>query len=87
MSKKIIMRYWRIQGFDGLNEIYREDVNTGLFSENQLNILLQTLTAKASLDFEEIVGALARRRTKRANDLLVVKLEKTYPKFTCGDNP
>ncbi len=81
------MKYWRIQGFDGLKQIYQEDVGAGIFTERQLKILLQTLVAKASLDFNEIVGALARRKSKRSNELLVVKHEKPYPKYSCGDNP
>lgn len=81
------MRYWRIQGYDGLDKIYQEDVSTGLFTENQLKILLQTLVAKSALDHSEIIGALARRRTKRANNLLVVRHEKPFPKYSCGENP
>ena len=81
------MRYWRIQGYDGHKKIFQEDVSTGVFTESQLKILLQTLAAKSALDYTEIVGALARRKTKRANDLLIVKHEKPFPKFSCGENP
>jgi len=81
------MKAWRIEGFDGLEKIYEEDIKTGIFTENQIKILLQTLTAKASLNFNEIVGALARRKSKRSNDLLIVKHHKPYQKYSCGENP
>jgi hypothetical protein len=49
--------------------------------------LLRALTAKAGLDYREIVGAYARRRTKIANDLLEVRRDGPYQHFWCGNNP
>ena len=40
-----------------MNEIFRISVDQSLFSENSIKTLLQTLAAKAGLDFDEIVDA------------------------------
>ena len=84
---KSIHKVWRIKGYNGCSEIYKEDIPTGLLTENQLQVLLQTLTAKASLDYSEIIGALVRRKSKRSNDLLQVTHHKPKPVYTCGENP
>jgi hypothetical protein len=81
------MRYWKIEGFDGLTKIYEEAVKSGLLSENQLKNLLKALTAKASLDYEEIVGAFVRKGSRRSNNLVLVAHHKPEPKFSCGENP
>ena len=81
------MRVWRVEGFNGLNRIYKEDINIGLLTEKRIQLLLQTLTAKASLDYSEIVGALVRRRSKRANSLLEVTHYKPKSEYSCGQNP
>ena len=79
--------FWRVQGFDGLTEIYRRDIDGHHIGENQVQGLLMALTAKAGLDFDEIVGAYAARRAKIANDLLVVKRDGPHLRFSCGANP
>ncbi len=79
--------YWRIRGYDSLTEISSVTIECGQFTEAQINHLLKTLTAKAGLEYREIVGAYAKRRTRTANDLLVVQRDHKYPTFTCGDNP
>ena len=81
------MRYWRIEGFDGLEKIYQEDLRCGLITENQLQSLLKALVANASLNYSEIVGAYVRKNTKRANELLLVTYYKPEPKYSCGENP
>jgi RNase adaptor protein for sRNA GlmZ degradation len=81
------VRYWKIEGFDGIEKIYEEVIKTSLLSENQLKRVLQTLAAKQTLDFHEIVGSFVRRGSKRGNDLLVVVHHKPEPKYSCGENP
>ncbi|MFZ0978472.1 MAG: hypothetical protein WAN23_03625 [Candidatus Acidiferrales bacterium] len=49
--------------------------------------LLMALTAKACLEYDEIVGAYATRKTKIANNLLVVQADSQCPTFWCGSNP
>ncbi len=80
-------KVWRIEGYNGLSKIFEEDIPTGLLTENKLQMLLQTLTAKASLDYSEIIGALVRRKSKRSNDLLQVTHHKPKPEYSCGENP
>jgi hypothetical protein len=89
METEIVVErlYWRIRGYDSLTEIFCMTVECGQFTEDQIQQLLKTLAAKAGLQYREIVGAYAKRRTKIANDLLVVHRDHEYPTFTCGDNP
>lgn len=81
------MKVWRIQGYNGLSKFYEEDIPSGLLTENQLQGLLQTLVAKASLDYYEIIGALVRRKSNRSNELLKVTHYKPKPEYSCGENP
>ena len=81
------MKVWRIEGFDGLNKFYEEDINLGILTEKRIQLLLQILTAKESLDHSEIVGALVRRKSKQANNLLDVTHHKPNPNYSCGLNP
>ena len=78
-------KYWHIEGFNGLEKIYGRTVKFGYLSENQLVAVLKTLTARAGLGYDEILGAYAKRGTKIANQhLLTIKDKNTY---MCGDNP
>jgi hypothetical protein len=79
--------YWRICGYDSSKPIFERTVELGQFTENQMKHLLMTLTAKAGLGYDEIVGAYATRRTNTANVLLIVHRDSEYPTFTCGSNP
>ena len=79
--------YWRICGYDGSKPIFERIVELGQFTENQMRNLLMALTAKAGLEFDEIVGAYATRKTKTANNLLVVQSDSRYPTFWCGSSP
>ena len=79
--------YWRIRGYDSLKQIFDRTIDLGQFTENQIKLLLMTLAAKAGLDYDEIVGAYATRRTKIANDLLTVQKDSQYPTYCCGSNP
>jgi len=49
--------------------------------------LLMALATKAGLEFNEIVGAYAMRRTKIANELLTVYKDSICPTLWCGDQP
>ena len=79
--------YWRIRGYDSLEQIFDRTVELGQFTENQIKRLLMTLAAKAGLGYDEIVGAYATRRTKIANDLLTVQKDSMYSTYCCGSNP
>ncbi len=80
-------RHWHIEGYDSLTKIYDRKVKVGSFSEKQIQDLLKALSAKASLSFDEIVGAYAKKRTKIANELLSIRKDGPCPVYTCGDNP
>ena len=80
-------RYWHIEGYDGLTKIYDRKVKVGYFSENQIKNLLMALAAKAGLNFDEIVGAYAKKRTKIWNELLSIRKDGPHPIYMCGENP
>ena len=80
-------RYWHIIGHDGPAKIYDRKVKIGCFSENQIQDLLKALTAKVGLSLDEIVGAYARKKTRIANELLLISKDGPYPVYMCGDNP
>jgi len=81
------MTFWKIEGYDSLTKIYEKELTAGCCSEKQIQAVLQSLVAKAGLDFDEIVGAYAKRKTRIANDLLLVQRDGPYLRFMCGDNP
>jgi hypothetical protein len=83
----VTQRYWRIRGYDGSAEIFETRIEIGQITYDQLKQMLKTLTAKAALDYREIVGAYAKRRTKIANDLLAIHRESESATFSCGTNP
>jgi hypothetical protein len=80
-------RYWHIEGYDGTKKIFEKRVKVGLFSQNMVKALLMALTAKAGLNFEEIVGAYAKKKTKISNDLLTIQKDGPYLTFMYGENP
>jgi len=80
-------RYWRIEGYDSTEKIFEKRIPISQIGENKLQDLLRALTAKASLTYNEIVGAYANRGTEIANDLLEVHRDGPYPRFACGTNP
>jgi hypothetical protein len=81
------MRFWKIEGYDSLSKIYEKEFKAGCISEKQVQAALQALVAKAGLGFDEIVGAYAKRKTRIANDLLLVQKDGPCLRFMCGDNP
>jgi len=81
------MKFWKIEGYDSLTKIYEKELKLSYFSEKQIQDVLKVLVAKAGLEFDEIVGAYARKKTKIANDSLLVQKDGPYPRFMCGENP
>jgi hypothetical protein len=79
-------RQWLIRGFDGLTKIFETKVSVGQLTDDQMKQMLKALTAKAGLEYREIVGAYAKRGTKIANDLLMVQRDSTTATFWCGDS-
>ena len=81
-------RYWLIRGYGLRGEkIFERRVALGQFTKAQIQFLLRALVARAGLNFDEIVGAYARRKTKIANDLLGVHKESAQLVYMCGDCP
>jgi hypothetical protein len=84
---KLLQKIWHIEGYDGYKKIYDKKIKLGYFSQNQIQYLLKALAAKAGLNFNEIVGAYAKKRTKIHNNLLEIRKEGPYPFYRCGENP
>ncbi len=82
-----MVKYWYIEGYDSTRKIYEKTVKSGCFSEKQIQNLLMALAANAGLNFNEIIGAYAKKKTRIANDLLYVHRDGLHPIFSCGDNP
>ena len=81
------VRLWHIEGYDSFEKIYDRKIKASQMTERQVRAMLMALAAKAGLDFDEIVGAYATRRTKIRNDLLAVRRDGPHPVFMCGSNP
>ena len=81
------MRVWQIRGYEGSEKIFETEVRISCFTESQIKNLLKALVAKAGLEFDEIVGAYAKRKMKEPNDLLEINKESSLPVFSCGTNP
>jgi len=64
-------------------KIYEKTVKAGVFSHEQMQVLLRTLVAR-DLSFDEVLGACAKNKTKLHNDLLQVHKEGTHPFYFCG---
>lgn len=79
--------FWLIQGWDNGTLLYEKIVESNLMTISQVQILLKALTAKAALDYDEIVGSYIRRESKTAVDHLVVHQERPHAIFRCGSNP
>ena len=80
-------RFWHIEGYESLTKIYDKKVKVGCFSDNQIKDLLKALTANAGLSYDEIAGAYAKKKTKIANEHLLIKKDGSYQVYTCGNNP
>jgi len=78
--------YWKIEGYDSSRLIYCRELSSGYIGENRLKPMLQALAAKAGLEFDEIVGAFASRRSS-CNDLLEFTRDGPHLRFSCGTNP
>jgi hypothetical protein len=77
-------RFWLVEGRDPSgNVIYRQAHPLHHFSEQQMGVLLQALTAKSALIFDEIAGALCRRG-KRTSLLEVQRLSGEHFTLACG---
>ena len=85
MAKSSNKLYWHIRGCDSFRSIFDVKVESGLFTDDQIQQLLKALAAKAGLTYHEIVGAYAKRRSRISNSLLDV--QKDYPTYSCGENP
>jgi len=80
-------RNWRIRGHEGFETFFDKMIPVSSLTENQLKDLLRCLTAKASLSFDEIVGAYVKRKTKLAHEFLDVQRAGPFQEFMCGTDP
>lgn len=79
-----VRRFWLVEGqdLDG-KVIYQQAHPLHYYSSEQMGILLQALTAKSSLSFDEIAAALCRRG-KRTALLNVQHLQGEHFTIACG---
>jgi hypothetical protein len=56
--------YWRIERYDSSRKIYDRKFKAAYFSEKKIQALLMALAANAGLNFDEIVGAYAKKGTQ-----------------------
>lgn len=86
MPKKA-KRFWRIEGYDSTTLIYEGRRPLGNYSEERMEQLLRTLTAKAGLEMEDIIDSFSKRNAK--GHLPLLEVQRSGPPFTlmCGDNP
>ena len=80
-------KYWEITGYRSLKKIYEKRVKYGCFSDAQIERVLMALAAKAGLNYDEIIGAYAKKGTKISNELLHVQPDWNHGSITCGINP
>jgi len=77
---------WRIEGFDGLKNLFATKVPAHLFSENQMEELLRRLVSKHLTEIE-IVNASKNRKKERNNLLDVCRSQRSPFTISCGTNP
>ena len=80
-------RFWLIEGYDSTTRIFQGYRPKGDYSENRMRDLLASLTAKAGLEYQEILDSYARRNSKRY--ALHLEVQRSGPPFMlmCGSNP
>ena len=79
-------RFWRIRGYKGFDPFFDETIAVGCMTEEQLIQLMKCLSAKATLTYDEIIGAYVKRKTCRAHSLLEIRRNGPYPEFhSLGD--
>lgn len=78
-------RVWQIRGYDGLTEIFRQDVPASSLSEGAMRAVLMALVARFEmLEGEDIVGAYTQRNRHGRNVLLETYRDGPQPHFWCG---
>lgn len=80
-------RYWHIEGFNSATKFFDKKIKVGCITEKKIQSLLMALAAKAGLNYNEIVGAYAKKKTKISNELLSIHKCGPRPEYMCGDNP
>ena len=88
MKQKGSRKYWKIQGWDGAERLFEHKIYVGQITLRQLFELLKALTAKISLNEDEIISSYAKKGTKAyLNYLEVQHLEGKKFMYSCGTNP
>ncbi len=77
-------RFWRIRGERSFETVFDQTLPLGSITNDQLKALLRCLAAKANLTNEEIVGAYAKRKTKRTQEFMPVQPNGPTPRYYCG---
>ena len=78
--------FWSIAGYDGIDPIFCERIAMGSLPGKRIETVLQMLVARR-LSPSEIIGGLAKKNAKYANELLSVRQEPGLPAYMCGDGP
>lgn len=82
-----IKRFWMIRGYDGATRVFQDFRPVGDYSEGSMAQLLKCLTAKASLEYAEVLDAYARKNSRRhAAHLDLLRSGNPFT-LMCGSNP
>jgi len=77
-------QFWKIEGYNGPERFFSDEIEVGSLSENEIQTLLTRLACK-HLDHSEIVDSSLRRNAKRYRPLLEVRRETKPDFWTCGN--
>jgi len=88
MNQRNSTRHWKIQGWDSFTKLFEHRIKVGQITQNKMEDLLRTLTAKIALNEEEIICSYSKKGTKIHHDYLIVQyLEGNKYTLSCGTNP
>ena len=77
-------RFWEIRGWKGTEKIFEKKCLMGYFEDLQIENTLKALTAKASLDYDEIVDSYSKKNSKIYKPLLEVRKSGRQFTIMCG---
>jgi hypothetical protein len=80
-------RFWLIQGWDSMTEIYSRRVPYGSISEERLCALLAALAAKHGLTDDETVDSFLNPKAKGHRVHLEIRKQSKPYVVSCGPNP
>jgi len=81
-------KIWEIQGWDSTTLLFQYTLGAGQINESRMAELLRALTAKISLNEQEIISSYVKKGTQAHQDhLQVQRLNGNTFQLSCGTNP